>query len=75
MENVDGLDYEKLVKFMNAQMQHRPEEGMSKDELRKLMLIAESERERQCIRYTVYKSYCVQVILCYFFGSTSKVWI
>ena len=58
MEKVDGLDYEKLVKFMNAQMQHRPEEGMFKDELRKLMLIAESERERQCIRYAVYKSSC-----------------
>lgn len=34
MEKVDGLDYEKLVKFINSQMQHSSKMGMSKDELK-----------------------------------------
>ena len=58
MEKVDGLDYEKLVKFLNSQMQHTSRGGISREELKKLMLISESERERQCIRYAVFKSSC-----------------
>ena len=58
MEKVDGLDYEKLVKFLNSQIQNTLRGGISREELKKLMLISESERERQCIRYAVFKSSC-----------------
>ena len=47
MEKVDGLDYEKLVKFLNSQMTQSSKQGILKDDLRKLMLIAQSERERE----------------------------
>ena len=60
MEKVDSLDYEKVLKFLKSQILITKYSrcGMSKDELQQLLLIAQSERERECIRYAVFKSTC-----------------
>ena len=42
-------------------MQHTSKGGISREELKKL-LISESERERQCIRYAVFKSSCTTLL-------------
>ena len=57
MEKVQGLSYSHLSKFLTSRLTiKKAKKGMTKDDLKKLLLITSSEKERECIKYAVYKS-------------------
>ena len=57
MEKNDNLDYPALLAFLNTKLsQSKAQRGFSKHELKQLLSIAQSEREKECIRYAVYKA-------------------
>ena len=57
MEKVDGLNYVHLSEFLTSKLTAaQAKQGMTKDDLQNLLLIASSDKERECIKYAVYKS-------------------
>lgn len=57
MEKVKGLSYVHLSDFLTSKLTAtEAKQGMSKEDLKKLLLITSSEKERECIKYAVYKS-------------------
>ena len=56
MEKVQGLSHSHLSKFLTSRLTiKKAKKGMTKDDLKKLLLITSSEKERECIKYAVYK--------------------
>lgn len=55
MEKISGLNYSAIIGFIANQKPKR-EVGMTKTELKQLLVIATTEKERECIRYAVYKA-------------------
>lgn len=57
MEKVEGLSYIHLSKFLTSKLTiNQAKQGMTKEDLKKLLLIASNDKERECIKYAVYKS-------------------
>ena len=57
MEKIPGVDYEHLAGFStqtNARVTFKP--GMTKHELKQLFTLTQMERERELIRYAIFKS-------------------
>ena len=51
------FDYELLVNFLSKNIkQFSKKHGITKQELKQLLTITQSERERECIRYAIYKT-------------------
>ena len=55
MEKIDGFNYEKLVEILRVQMIDNGNR-ISRDELKQLIAITQTEREKELIRYAVYRS-------------------
>ena len=56
-KKIDNLEYPALLTFLNTKLsQSKAQRGFSKDELKQLLSIAQSEREKECIRYAAYKA-------------------
>lgn len=57
MEKIEGLNYGQLASFLseNAQKMMK-KQGITKEELKQLLTITQSERERELLRYAVYKT-------------------
>ena len=56
MEKVEGLNYSQLTDFINKIIQLPAKETITKDQLNGLLTLAQSDREKECIRYAVFKS-------------------
>lgn len=57
LEKNDNFDYSALLRFFNKQLsQSTAKSGISRNELKQLLSIAQSERERECVKYAVYKA-------------------
>ena len=58
MERFDGLDYGQLSKFLslNAAQQVSNKQTITKEDLKEMFRITQSERERELIRYAIYKT-------------------
>jgi hypothetical protein len=58
MEYVNGVDYVKLAHFLTACATHQAATipSLSKSELQQLLSVAQSDKERELIRYTAYKA-------------------
>lgn len=57
MEKIEGLDYRQLANFLGKNVKQLPrKQGITKEELKQLLTITQSERERECIRYAIYKT-------------------
>lgn len=57
MEKIPGVDCEHLAEFLtqtNARVTFKP--GMTKDELKQLFTLTQTERERELIRYAIFNS-------------------
>ena len=55
MEKIDGFNYEKLVESLRVQMIDNGNR-ITRDELKQLIAITQTEREKELIRYAVYRS-------------------
>ena len=56
MEKIEGLDYSHLTTFLSSKLsQSHKKQGISKDQLEKLFLVTQNERERACLRVACYK--------------------
>ena len=53
MEAVNGLDYHKLLKFLEFKLCNGVMAGLSKEEMKELLSFAQSDREREVLRYSV----------------------
>ena len=57
MEKINGLNYEQLSEILSENAQKVVKQhGISKQELKQLLTITKTERERELIRYTVFKT-------------------
>ena len=58
MEKFDGLDYRELSKFLslNAAQQVSQLQTITKDDLKQMFRLTQSEREGELIRYAIYKT-------------------
>ena len=57
MEKIEGLDYGQLANFLSKNIEQLSrKQGITKEELKQLLRITQSERERECIRYAIYKT-------------------
>lgn len=58
MELISGVDYLKLGHFLNAcaNKKSTPTPSMSKAELKELLHLAQSDKERQLVRYTAFRA-------------------
>ena len=58
MEKIDGFNYDKLVEILRLKAVQMIDKGngISRDELKQLMAITQTEREKELIRYAVYRS-------------------
>ncbi len=58
MELISGVDYLKLGHFLNAcaKKKSTPTPSMSKAELKELLHLAQSDKERELVRYTAFKA-------------------
>ena len=57
MEKTEGFDYEQLANFLSKNIEQLSrKQGITKEELKQLLKITQSERERECIRYAIYKT-------------------
>ena len=56
MEAVNGLDYQKLVNFLGSKLCNGVMTGLSKEEMKELLSFARSDREREVLRYSVYRA-------------------
>ena len=51
------LDYGQLANFLSKNVKQLPrKQGIAKEELKQLLTITQSDRERKCIRYAIYKT-------------------
>ena len=57
-EHFSGVDYQQFLKLLNAlHLQKKSRElSMSKSELKDLLSLAQTDKERECVRYAVWKS-------------------
>ena len=53
LEAVEGLDYPKLIKFLESKMCKGAMTGLTKQQVKDLLSFAQSDRERETLRYTV----------------------
>ena len=56
LEKSEGFDYVKLTRFMCNNMPTLARKGILKEELKQLLRLTQSERERECLPYAVYKA-------------------
>ena len=57
LEKSEGFDYAKLTRFLSNNIAAASaRKGIVKEELKELLKLTQSERERKCIRYAVYKA-------------------
>ena len=57
LEYVHGVDYVKIANILGKSLiTHSAVPSISKEELKKLLLITRSDRERDCVRYAVFKA-------------------
>ena len=70
MEYIHGMNYIGLAQFLETSgMSHTPHPAISKEELKKLLALAQSDRERECLRYAVYRaSGLASTAACRYFG-------
>lgn len=55
MEKISGLDYTTFASFLEGRELKR-HQGITKEGLRDLLILDKNDRERECIRYAVYKA-------------------
>ena len=53
MEAVQGVDYLKLIEFLESKMSKGMMPGLTKQQVKDLLCFAQSDRERETLRYTV----------------------
>ena len=57
IEKINGLEYTLLASFLQGKLSKSQEQqGITKEELKQLLTLIESDREKECIRYTVFKA-------------------
>lgn len=56
LENRPGTDYNAIHQILSAQKKTSKEPGITKEALRDIMLLAQSDREKELIRYTAFVS-------------------
>ena len=58
MEKVSGFNYINFAKFLrsNLEIHSHKQSKMTKEDLQRLLLISQTDRERKCIRYAVFKA-------------------
>ena len=57
MEKVNGFNYRTFVLFLRTRIEScQSRNEITKEDLRRLLLLCQSDRERQCVRYTVFKA-------------------
>ena len=57
MEYIHGINYRSVAQFLEASgLSHTACPNISKQELQKLLAMAQSDRERECLRYAVYRA-------------------
>ena len=54
IQKVHGFNYINFAKFLSTQTSNQ--QAMSKEELKHLLSITQSDRERECVRYAVFKA-------------------
>jgi hypothetical protein len=57
LESLPGVNYQHFIHLFQAVTQHTPQQttALSKQELKSLLSVCKSDRERTCMRYTVFK--------------------
>ena len=57
MEFIKGLDYHKLIQFLSTQWKHlTTSQNISRADIKQLLSLAHGDRERECLRYAIYKT-------------------
>ena len=57
MEYVHGMNYGNLAQFLETSwISHTARPKISKEEMKKVLAIAQSDRERECLRYAIYRA-------------------
>ena len=58
LESVPGVNYQHFVHLFQAFTQHTPQQttALSKQELKSLLSVCKSDRERACMRYAMFKA-------------------
>lgn len=56
MELIPGVDYEKLVNIFESATSTTSSQTISKSELQNLLTLAQSDREKELVRYTAFKA-------------------
>ena len=56
MEAVNGLDYQKLINFLESKLCNGVMTGLSKEEMRELLSFVRSDREREVLRCSIYRA-------------------
>ena len=57
IEKIEGLKYPLLVSFLQGKLSRsQVQQGITKDELKQLLTLAKSDRERECIQYAVFRA-------------------
>ena len=57
MEKAEGFNYQGLISFLNKSLSQKSRpQGITREEIKQLLKITRSDRERECIRYAVYKA-------------------
>lgn len=57
MEKAEGFNYQGLISFLNKSLSQKSRpQGITREEIKQLLKITQSDRERECIRYAVYKA-------------------
>ena len=56
MEAVGGLDYRKLIQFLQSKISHGVVPGITKQQMKELLSFAQSDRERERLQYSICKS-------------------
>ena len=54
MEAVQGLDYQKLINFLEQKLCNGVMPGLSMEEVKQLLSFARNHRERELLRYSIY---------------------
>ena len=70
IEKIKGLEYSLLASFLQGKLSRSQEQqGITKEELKQLLTLTKSDRERECIQYAVFKASGVsQTKACQCFG-------
>ena len=57
IEKIKGLEYPMLASFLQGKLSKSQEQqGITKEELKQLLTLTKSDRERECIRYAVFRA-------------------